>query len=660
MNDAATRAAAPKNSRPSDKRKKRKLKKKKQAPKEPQETSLPTLETTSNVNLAIEPDSPQAPVPLSPRKQTLMRHRKSDAFIEEPLFISEVKELKKNRRPSPAPVDAAGYRKFSLDLSNQTVEDKTTLFKCAAARIVTFHEQLNDTPARASSGTLLGHGEFEIFQLHNGDVTYLACGRLFVYPLLPKLKMLRIDKNLLILPLVNPQRYWKIHIDSDDMSVISELEAVLKKIVNYTNLSLPENGIYRSSTDSIDPHNVDADPEKDSEEKHSGAVENDSKGKDSGTSLEKDSVERTSEERDLMEKTSVEIESPATGHYTPFFNDIPELPPSAPVSPSNLNLFVQDNFQLPPVKQPLFPMAQKPKQSITSSFATFNMAAQQRNRKNGPLRNDPHQQEPSIHANPYRKDGHDLSDHHSDLSSMDSLLDEYEENISTTKSINFNISRPPSRAISVATSSHPPQVQYQRGRMAVFPDRSINAGSHYGTVEQEEEEDDFPTTSLSHYNKAHQNSRSARSRRSSRSELYSSVSNWMEPGPKNVLAHSRSNYSLASRHSNVRAPNLNETYREIYRSITLNNLSLVASGRDKETAQKDNTSRGNAAAKGQSGPYYSKLLESEQGPRKRGEVSSRERKSKPDGFSSNEVYRLLSSREQGPEKRSTIGRFFGW
>lgn len=660
MNDAAARAAAPKNSRPSDKRKKRKLKKKKQASKEPLETPPQTLETSHDVNLAIEPDSPQATVPLSPRKQTLMRHRKSDAIIGEPLFISEVKELKKSRRPSPAPVDAAGYRKFSLDLSNQTVEDKATLFKCPAARIVMFHEQLEDSPARASSGTLLGHGEFEIFQLHNGDVTYLACGRLFVYPLLPKLKMLRIDKNQLILPLVNPQRYWKIHIDSDDMRVISELEVVLKKIVNYTNLSLPENGTYRSSIDSIAP-NVDADQEKGSEEKHSEAVEKDSKEKGplEGTSLEKDSEERISLEKE-SERTSIEKGSPATGHFTPFFNDIPELPPSAPVSPSNLTLFVQDNFQLLPVKQPLFTTApQKPKQSITSSFNNFKMAPQQHNRKNGLLKNNQHQPERSIHANPYRQDGHDLSDHHSDLSSMDSLLDEYEENISTTKSINFNISRPQSRAISVASSSHPPAVHYQRGRIAVFPDRSINAGSHYGTVEQgEEEEDDFPTTSLSHYNKAHQNSRSARSRRSSRSELYSSVSNWMEPGPKNVLAHSRSNYSLASRHSNVRAANLNETYREIYRSITLNNLSLVANGMDKETSQNDTTSRGNATSKCQSGPYYSKLLVSEQGPRKRGELEGRQ--NKLDGFSSNEVYRLLSSRGQGPEKRSTIGRFFGW
>lgn len=671
MDDTTLRAADTKNSRPFDKRKKRKPKKKKQPPNDHQlvnDDPLPTLQALPDVRMDTESVTKHSLVPMSPRKQTLMRHRKSDATIGEPLFVSEVKELKKNRKPLPAPVDEVEYRKFSWDLSNQTVEDKVSLYKCPAARIVVFHEQLEDSATNASSGTLLGHGEFEIFQLHNGDVTYLACGRLFVYPLLPKLKMLRIDKNQFILPLVNPQRYWKIHIDSEDALVISELEAVLKKLVNYTNLSLngvngTEGGDGIKGTERI----AQTKERKHAEERANGENEDyiqeglnyqEGANEKGGTNGAAHEVSRNHAVYTLAQPDAKKDPTSA-GHFTPFFSHVPELPPSAPVSPSNLNLFVQDNFQLLPVKQPVFSvMPKKMNQSINSSLANFNLAGQShKSRINGTLKHGLDDLQNVILANPYQKASNGISDRHSDLSSMDSLLDEYEENISTTKSINFNISRPPSRAVSVTSSAHPPPVQYQRGKMALFPDRIINLGSHYGTVEEEEEEDDFPTTSLSQYNRTRQNTRSVRSRRSSRSELYTSVSNWMEPGPRTALAHSKSTYSLASKHSTSRQPNLNE----IYRSITLNNLSLIASGKDKEHAQKAHTTASKAPiTKGLSSPYYSKLLVSEQVNRKKAEVEHRELKNKQDGLSSNEVYQLLSSREQRSEKRSGIGRFFGW
>lgn len=618
----AARLGPPKLGKPFDRRKKRKLKKKRAA-KDTTDPALPSLETTPKLP-EPEPEFTSQPlVPMSPRKQTLMRHKKSDTTIGEPLFVSEVKELKKNRRSlPPAPAVESEYGKFSLDLSNQNIEDKVTLFKCPSARIVVFHEQLVDSTANALSGTLLGHGDFEIFQLHNGDVTYLACGRSFVYPLLPKLKMLRTDKNHFVLPLLNPQRYWKIHIDSGDAQVLGNLETVLKKVVNYTNLSLLESA---------------------SETAPSTALDDSSDGQKSA-------------------------------HFTPLFQDIPESPPSAPASPNNLNLFVQDNFQLLPPRKPAFNvLRKKSNQSINSALASFSLADPSRKLNsngntngniNGLTKYNLHHPTPVTHANPYRKGSKAVSDHHSDLSSMDSLLDEYEENISTTKSINFNISRPQSRAVSITSSTNPAPVQYHRGKVALLPDRMSNIGSHYGTVEEEEEmEDEFPKTSLSHYNRTRQNSRSVRSRKSSVSELYSSVSNWMEPGTnKTKLIHSKSNYSLASKQSTSRPPTLNDTYREIYRSITLHNLSLIASGREKDLRANGSLKKSNNKqnpSKSAAGPYYSKLLISEQVDRKTGKQAEKE---KQDGLSPNEVYRLLSSREQrpGPEKASGIGRFFGW
>lgn len=600
----------PKTSRSSDRRKKRKLKKKKSA-NNTTELQLPTLELATNLEEPPLSPATQPQVPMSPRKQTLMRHKKSDTTIGEPLFVSEVKELKKNRKSLPPPPVDSELNKFSLDLSSQNIEDKVTLFKCASAKIVVFHEQLEDAAASALSGTLLGHGDFEIFQLHNGDVTYLACGRSFVYPLLPKLKLLRTDRNHFVLPLVNPQRYWKIHIDSEEPLVLGDLESVLKKVVNYTNLSIPEQTAISSPTSASEDSTVHK-----------------------------------------------------LGHFTPLFQDIPELPPSAPVSPSNLNLFVQDNFHLLPPRKPQFIPRKKSNQLINSALASFSLADPKTSKFNEKLNGVPTKlHHPTPHANPYRKGSTAFSDRRSDLSSMDSLLDEYEENISTTKSINFNISRPQSRAVSITSSAHPGPIQYHRGKVALMPDKMSNIGSQYGTVE-EEEEDEFPTTSLSQYNRHRQNDKSVRLRKSSVSELYSSVSNWMEPGTnKAKLAHSKSNYSLASKHSVSRPSNLNDTYREIYRSITLHNLSLIVKDKEKENVRSNGKVNGAANGKlnGKSGlskslPYYSKLLVSEQVNRK-----SEKRPENQDGLSPNEVYKLLSSRERPrPEKATGIGRFFGW
>lgn len=617
MASEAAKMGPPRTGKSSDRRKKRKPKKKKTA-NNTTELQLPTLELATTLEEPPLSHAAQPQAPMSPRKQTLMRHKKLDTTIGEPLFVSEVKELKKNRKSLPPPLADSELNRFSLDLSSQNIEDKVTLFKCPSARIVVFHEQLEDAAASALSGTLLGHGDFEIFQLHNGDVTYLACGRSFVYPLLPKLKLLRTDRNHFVLPLVNPQRYWKIQIDSKDALVLGDLESVLKKVVNYTNLSIPEQTAIPSPT----------------------AASEDSTG----------------------HKLS---------HFTPLFQDIPELPPSAPVSPSNLNLFVQDNFHLLPPSKPQFIPRKKSNQLINSALASFSLVDPKTSNFNEKLNGTPTKlHQPTPHANPYRKGSAAFADRRSDLSSMDSLLDEYEENISTTKSINFNISRPQSRAVSITSSAHPGPIQYHRGKVVLMPDKMSNVGSHYGTVE--EEEDEFPKTSLSHYNRTRQNDKSVRLRKSSVSELYSSVSNWMEPGAnKAKLAHSKSNYSLASKHSVSRPSNLNDTYREIYRSITLHNLSLIVRDKQKENVKSNGKtsvqSNGklngstNGKLNGKSGlskslPYYSKLLVSEQVNRK-----SEKRPENQDSLSPNEVYKLLSSRERPrPEKATGIGRFFGW
>lgn len=544
------------------------LEKEKQKPEKQNTPHIQTPEMSiSQLAQTIQGPPPRIQMsnPMSPRKQTLMRHKKSDDLLE-PSFVSEVKEIKRNRKSMPphTPPSEDDDGKYSLILSKQNMEGKASLFRHPLARIVVFHEQLQDPDQKLSAGTLLGHGEFEVFQLHNGDVTYLACGHQFVYPLLRKLKMLRTAHNQFILPLLNPERYWKIHIDTEDSSVLLELETVLKGLVKYTNLS------------------------KDKTQDHAGH------------------------------------DKRRAPHFTPLFNDIPESPPSAPVSPAQVNLY--GDFELLP-KKDWAPPRQIPDKLITSALAGFSIDSPYANGKK--LLHHPKPLVNPALANPFQKGK--VRSSRSDSSDMDSLLDEYEENISTTKLINF--SRPQSRAPSLASSVQLP-VQYQRGKMAIFPDRMSNLGSTH-----EEEYEEFPSTSLSQYNRA-RNSQSGRSR--TPSDLYTSVSTWMEPSARApTLANSRSSYSLGK--APPQGQHLKDTYREIYRSFTEHNLAQVV-----EKERKPKT--------------YSKLLTVDQVNRRLGYAESvlSGRRRPNDSMNSTDVYNLVTRPQPREKPKGAITRLFGW
>lgn len=597
--------------RPLEKKKKRRNRKKRSANKDSAPTSIPQLPVPlPRPTLPHTPAPPPHVLSLSPRKQTLLRHKKSDASVDEPLFVSEVKQLKKTRKPAGRlPGLGAEDEKYSQLLAGQTMADKATIFRAPSARISVYHEQVGDL-APAASGTLLGHGEFTVFQLHNGAITYLACGSSFVYPLLPKLKILRINRTHFILPLVNPQRYWKIDVDtgSDDDVALAELERVLKGAVNYTTLY-------------VEP-----------ESPHAGHAES-----GPGTA------------------------QGAPNQYNPFFNAIPESPPSAPVSPRQLNLYEpQPRFLPSPARTPrmlsppplelagetvnrMLPTNGRvapqvtPQQQFLLGLPTFSPTPQKQAQPI-PVSRLPASK---AHANPYK-----CASHSSDSSSMDSLLDEYEENVSITRSINFNASRPPSQSASLMSAPHPAAVQYTRGRELLLPERSTTGSSYAGRRNDDLLDDGFPTTSLSQYNRQRA-SQSGRSRQSSVSELYTSVSNWMEPGAgAPQLTHSRSNYTLGSRQGSLRPVNIKDTYRDIYRSITLHDIAGILSGQEKP----------------QDPRQYSKLLVTDQFSRRPTAVQRPVPKAEPstNRLSSSEVFQLLSQREDKVERPSGIGRFFGW
>lgn len=629
-----------------------------------QASGTPKTPVEASANLFPKLNTESLPQPpkhqdqlMSPRKQTLLRHKKSSDQVSEPSFISEAKQIRKNRKqPAPTNLNEASSvddeHKYLGLLSQQNLQGKSSLFRYQAARILVYHEQIHDPVLQSSSGTLLGHGEIEIFQLHNGDVTYLLCGRSFVYPLLPKLKILRISLNQFILPLSNPERYWKINLDTEDVAVIKDLEQILQSVVKYTNLSFAaanapsllsyqEEGIQEPRTP-VKAKQQDVD----GEDLHAG--------------------------REITPKSS---------HFKPFFNDIPESPPSAPVSPQQL-YEPEPAFQLPPNLL----QSKGTDQGITAALASFNLNEHNSEKPNpklfqpkpvslahphsnphaNPLASIPAAKELSykLQSNPYQSRTRlTKADAKSDTSSMDSLLDEYEENISTTKSINYNIPRSQSRTMSLASSAYPAAINYQRGKIPLVPDIRSNVGSTTHEAADEEAEDEFPKTSLSQYNRARQNTQSQRSRRSSPSELYNSVSNWMEPSvrqpqpqPQPQLSHSRSNYSLASAKNSIASNRTQEgTLRDIYRSITEKNLHA-------NLQQPNGRRQSIGSGRGVYGPRPKANLLNPHPKPPRSELKQR-MNGKSELLSSSDVYRLVSARrsESGqPSKQGGLSRLFGW
>lgn len=471
--------------------------------------------TTTGLEAPL-PQTEKRTVPMSPRKQTLMRHKKSDDELKRESFILDAKG---NLRTRSMETDVSEALQLPKDPVALNITEKVTLFNFPSAKVVLYHEIADGSQAGPKQGgTLLGHGSFEVFQLHKGDVTYLSCGPSFVYPLLPKVKILRTSFNQFVLPLANPERYWRISLDTNDSAVIKQLEQNLEVKVQYRNFHM-----------------------------------NDALREYSGKSQSSHST--------LPYPTTTT--PPYSQPFLPIAHEIPESPPSAPISPQQM--VYRDTIQTnaTPVATPRSPLGhivrKKSSQSITSAMASFDVSTNDHPYRNPyqleqpkPRRHDMGLALPRFDMQKFNKPANDRKSE----SSMDSLLDEFEENISITKSITFSakpeshISRAPSRqSISSAVS---------RARLAL----------------PKQDDHDYSAD----HNKM--------SRRSSRSELYTSETNWMEPNApmdSSRLPRSRSTYSVASSHynRNVKGADLNNTYHNIYRSITQRNLSQYSGSGDK-------------------------------------------------------------------------------
>lgn len=566
-------------------------------------------------------------IPMSPRKQSIMRYKTSDDKINERSYINQVKDGLREPKENIRDVK----ENYELLPQNLYIEDKVTLFTSTSATILSYAEQINGHEL-ANSGRLLNHGFFEIFQLHNGDVTYMACGPNFIYPLLPKLKIMRISFNEFILPLVNPERYWKILIEEHEK--VGELERTLEGLVQYKSQDFHEHSLSTPQTLPQASNNVFEAPKnlpqasnyvsqssnyvsqasnsvsqgsnnifqaQQNAYPNSGVLNGHSAPATNGVHNQPEipqeifadasEIPINAQPNELKTLSIIDESEPENGQrisnsqtfdFHQISSFLPESPPSAPISPH------PEKYDYSPKSMPLAPgWSLNRKVSNITNMACLDLDPKSKyDFKNDLLIPDVKHEELSPsnkvpingtkyanihHPKPKRatKPCNIVEDDKSD-SSMDSLLDEYEDSISYAKSVSFQ-SRPVSRRPSVSSTVKRPQY---------FKEADNRHSMQF---------EDFPTTSLSEYNRVRNSSRSVKS---SRSELYASESNWMEPlgvqPPDGRLAKMRSSQSMGAKP----AVDLNSTYRNIYRSITERNLnSLTVDKENRSPSDRNGSSR---------------------------------------------------------------------
>ncbi|CCE83311.1 Piso0_003886 [Millerozyma farinosa CBS 7064] len=543
--------------------------------------------------------------PESPRKRTIKRHITDGVAEEAKSLISQAKENLKNQSSgNPSSPESIGVIDTHLTKSNLNLDGKISLFKFKSSKILVYDEQLNEYEDKSTvSGRLLGHGELEIFQLHNGDVSYLSCGPSFIYPLLPKLKILRIGFNEFILPLSNPERYWKILVNSDSIEIINNLITSFQSVVIYRNLYYGSSlfDVQRLGESDNNENLLSADelsriPDTLSEKKTSIQSKDTSvevsNGVPRNNPMPPYPLQHFYESRDDMNTPTPTI-----------YERIPDSPPSPPFSPIRLdsldNQLAEPSTEIAAVNNeaPIPHNYQHQAENHTpymdaynashemnyfpspmnKGFNTLNESFKRISVNEGPAIARPVAQRAGgpilLQSNPFqaiedkgkfKKDADNKSE-----SSLDSLLDEYEENISTTRSMNFQRSGQASARVSRSSSfiMHHPMLndsmhnQYRK-------DSARNAKGNLRNVKNE-----FPATSLSEYNRLRNgtNSFKVRSRRSSRSDLYTSESNWMEPAfptssRKNQIPSSASYHDFQNRKPDI---------GHIYRSLTQRNLDQI-------------------------------------------------------------------------------------
>ncbi|ANZ74974.1 BA75_02892T0 [Komagataella pastoris] len=170
----------------------------------------------------------------------------------------------KNNNETPSKVVTPEQNKDSNEEDKNSNANKELLFEYPRCQML-LHEGNIDrrTPSNASArtGKTVGQGKFKIYKMLK-DAPYMKCGHV-VYPLLPKLRIIRIAMNQFIFPIHNPERYRQLVINSDDAEVLDKLEVTFSQLCQYSTLYFPVPAYSEKSDDDNDATEMINDNEED-------------------------------------------------------------------------------------------------------------------------------------------------------------------------------------------------------------------------------------------------------------------------------------------------------------------------------------------------------------------------------------------------------------
>ncbi|ODV83518.1 hypothetical protein CANARDRAFT_9575 [[Candida] arabinofermentans NRRL YB-2248] len=166
---------------------------------------------------------------LSPRKRSIANFNSNSN--------SNKKSLDKSKNPFHSIFNKRSKDKSVTKENNNKHTDKNIIFTYPNARITSYNISKNKNDEIPLNGTLIGHGELQIYKLSTSTSTsstyYLNCGSV-LYPILSRLKIIKIDYNSFILHLFNPERYWKITLIGKLMDDF-KFELILNDICDFKN-----------------------------------------------------------------------------------------------------------------------------------------------------------------------------------------------------------------------------------------------------------------------------------------------------------------------------------------------------------------------------------------------------------------------------------------
>lgn len=83
------------------------------------------------------------------------------------------------------------------------------------------------------SSSLISQGKFIVYKMNQNGTNYLQSGEV-IHPILPNAKVIKVNSNTYILPMRNPNRYWKLSLNSgDDSQILTSFESVIERICKF-------------------------------------------------------------------------------------------------------------------------------------------------------------------------------------------------------------------------------------------------------------------------------------------------------------------------------------------------------------------------------------------------------------------------------------------